>query len=120
MWSQIHLAWPPWGYRFGYNIVNGISSVYSSRVEQRQPPPPPGNEGDEGEIIVRGSYSYLRPDGVYMTVRYTVDDWGYKAMVEESKVRPGHFLQVGSDRAYHQPELYLSQNCDSARTVTQA
>lgn len=46
-------------YQFSYNIMNGISSVYSSRTEEQL---------EDGPLV--GSYSYLRPDGVYMTVMY--------------------------------------------------
>lgn len=45
-------------YRFRFNVEDPSGGVYHARTEE-QP--------DKGPLV--GSYSYLRADGVYMTVR---------------------------------------------------
>ncbi|XP_047470687.1 uncharacterized protein LOC125026348 [Penaeus chinensis] len=85
---------PPMPYQFSYNIMDGISSVYSSRTEEQL---------EDGPLV--GSYSYLRPDGVYMTVMYTADENGYRAEVKESLEAPQDLQPVEDNRAKYEVSL---------------
>ncbi|XP_042883060.1 pollen-specific leucine-rich repeat extensin-like protein 2 [Penaeus japonicus] len=85
---------PPMPYQFSYNIMDGISTVYSSRTEEQL---------EDGPLV--GSYSYLRPDGVYMTVMYTADENGYRAEVKESLEAPLDLQTVEDNRAKYEVSL---------------
>jgi len=80
-------------YEMSYNIMDGINSVYHTREEVQT---------DTG---LTGSYSYLRPDGIYQTVEYYVDAMGYHANVIESDAPPANLQKVESNRAKYEVKL---------------
>ncbi|KAK7025530.1 hypothetical protein SK128_021171 [Halocaridina rubra] len=64
-------------YKFNFIVSSAPSSVFTSRNEE---------QSATGPLV--GQYSYLRPDGIYMVVRYSADENGYQAKVVESKTLP--------------------------------
>ncbi|XP_047470501.1 uncharacterized protein LOC125026243 [Penaeus chinensis] len=67
----------PQPFAYNYNIADEIGAVRAAHVE----------EGD-GDGKVRGSYSYVRPDGVLQTVRYIADEHGFQPEILE-EAAPG-------------------------------
>uniref|UniRef100_A0A1L8E379 Putative flexible cuticle protein 12 n=1 Tax=Nyssomyia neivai TaxID=330878 RepID=A0A1L8E379_9DIPT len=58
------------GYKFAYETSNGIAQQEHAELR---------NVGTEHEaIVVRGSFSYLGPDGVTYTVNYIADENGFQ------------------------------------------
>ncbi|XP_037784417.1 cuticle protein CP14.6-like [Penaeus monodon] len=70
----------PQPFAYNYNIADEIGAVRAAHVE----------EGD-GDGKVRGSYSYVRPDGVLQTVRYIADEDGFRPEILE-EAAPGFEL----------------------------
>ncbi|XP_042883061.1 cuticle protein CP14.6-like [Penaeus japonicus] len=62
----------PQPFAYNYNIADEIGAVRAAHVE----------EGD-GNGKVRGSYSYVRPDGVLQTVSYVADENGFRPEIVE-------------------------------------
>ncbi len=64
------------------------------------------NEARDGDNTV-GEYGVLLPDGRFQTVRYTVDDWGFKADVQyqgEAKYDPPKKYGGGGGGGYGQQQ----------------
>jgi len=80
-------------YEMSYNIMDGINSIYHTREEVQT------------DKDLTGSYSYLRPDGIYQTVEYYVDNMGYHAKVIESEIAPPNMQAVESNRAKYEVKL---------------
>uniref|UniRef100_A0A1B0CLL0 Putative flexible cuticle protein 12 n=1 Tax=Lutzomyia longipalpis TaxID=7200 RepID=A0A1B0CLL0_LUTLO len=58
------------GYKFAYETSNGIAQQEQAELR---------NVGTEHEAIaVRGSFSYVGPDGVTYTVNYVADENGFQ------------------------------------------
>ncbi|XP_063918254.1 flexible cuticle protein 12-like [Zophobas morio] len=56
-------------YRFGFETSDGFRHDQSGQLQ---------NVGTENEgIVMKGSYSYIGPDGVTYTVYYTADENGF-------------------------------------------
>ncbi|GAB0089969.1 larval cuticle protein [Sergentomyia squamirostris] len=58
------------GYRFAYETSNGIAQQEQAELRN------PGT--DHEAIAVRGSFSYIGPDGVTYTVTYIADENGFQ------------------------------------------
>ncbi|XP_068207727.1 cuticle protein 10.9-like [Palaemon carinicauda] len=71
---------PPKPYNFDYTIRDQINAVMSARVE----------EGDS-QGVIRGSYTYIRPDGIIQTTSYIADENGFRS---ETKEEPAGGLEI--------------------------
>nr|XP_034824582.1 endocuticle structural glycoprotein SgAbd-5-like [Maniola hyperantus] len=60
------------GYNFEFKTSDGVSRKEEGQLI---------TVGDQQGIGVRGSYSYLAPDGQQYIVSYTADDKGYKPTI---------------------------------------
>ncbi|XP_073951986.1 endocuticle structural glycoprotein SgAbd-5-like [Choristoneura fumiferana] len=60
------------GYNFAYKLSDGISRQEEGELI---------TVGDHKGIGVKGSYSYVAPDGQEYTVTYTADDKGFNPVV---------------------------------------
>ncbi|XP_048485196.1 flexible cuticle protein 12-like [Plutella xylostella] len=62
-------------YRYGYEQSNGQRHDETGELK---------NAGQENEsLVVRGSYSWVGPDGVTYTVTYLADNNGYQPTIEQ-------------------------------------
>lgn len=76
----------PKPYQFGYELEDGYGmSQYRS-------------EASDGTGVVRGSYGYMDPAGVYRKVEYTADAKGYRAVVRSNE--PGTANQNVADALF--------------------
>ncbi|XP_059612573.1 flexible cuticle protein 12-like [Phlebotomus argentipes] len=58
------------GYRFAYETSNGLAQQEEAQLK---------NVGTEHEaLVVRGSFSYVGPDGVTYVVNYVADENGFQ------------------------------------------
>ncbi|KAJ8918327.1 hypothetical protein NQ315_008020 [Exocentrus adspersus] len=76
----------PGTYGFGYDIEDPEKDNIQFRDEERHP-----------NGTVRGSYGYLRPDGVVHIVHYTADRAGFRANIE-SYPRRGQLKPFGNPK----------------------
>ncbi|XP_045764462.1 endocuticle structural glycoprotein SgAbd-5-like [Maniola jurtina] len=60
------------GYNFEFKTSDGVSRKEEGQLI---------TVGDQQGIGVKGSYSYLAPDGLQYIVSYTADDKGYKPTI---------------------------------------
>lgn len=80
------VTFPPKPYQFGYELEDGYGmSQYRS-------------EASDGTGIVKGSYGYMDPMGVYRKVEYTADNNGYRAVVRSNE--PGTANQNVADALF--------------------
>jgi len=68
--------YPPMPFSYKYNVADELMGLRQAHTQE--------SDG----AVVTGSYSYVRPDGVLMTVRYTADENGYHPIIEE-EAAPG-------------------------------
>lgn len=66
----------PRPFGFKYTIADKLMGLRQAHVQE-----------SDGKVVT-GSYSYVRPDGILMTVRYTADENGYHPIVTE-EAAPG-------------------------------
>ncbi|XP_064081989.1 cuticle protein 10.9-like [Macrobrachium nipponense] len=71
---------PPRPYAFNYTIRDQINAVMAARIE----------EGDS-QGVIRGSYTYIRPDGIIQTTSYIADENGFRS---ETKEEPAGGLEI--------------------------
>ncbi|KAF2890749.1 hypothetical protein ILUMI_15424 [Ignelater luminosus] len=64
------------GYNFKFETSDGILREEHGEISDP--------ESDNAILRVRGSYSYITPDGRMFTVRYTADDQGYRPEISVS------------------------------------
>ncbi|KAK7025531.1 hypothetical protein SK128_021172 [Halocaridina rubra] len=80
---------PPIPYSFSYTIRDEINGVLMARIEEQD---------EEG--VVRGSYTYVRPDGIITTTSYVADKDGFRSETREEsaggleKPNPNGSVQV--------------------------
>ncbi|XP_054714274.1 cuticle protein 10.9-like [Uloborus diversus] len=78
--------YPAKPYQFGYELEDGFGmSQYRS-------------EASDGTGVVKGSYGYMDPFGVYRKVEYTADDNGYRAVIRSNE--PGTANQNVADAVF--------------------
>ncbi|XP_035219878.1 cuticle protein 10.9-like [Stegodyphus dumicola] len=79
-------SFPPKPYQFGYELEDGFGmSQYR-------------NEASDGTGVVKGSYGYMDPTGIYRKVEYTADDNGYRAVIRSNE--PGTANQNVADALF--------------------
>ncbi|XP_050557555.1 flexible cuticle protein 12-like isoform X3 [Spodoptera frugiperda] len=62
-------------YKYGFELTDGTGAEQQAELR---------NEGKEDEsIAVRGSFTWVGPDGVSYRVTYTADDNGYQPTIEQ-------------------------------------
>jgi hypothetical protein len=57
-------------YQYSYSTANGIKADESGYVKHL---------GQQKANVVQGSYSYTSPEGKPISVRYTADEYGFRA-----------------------------------------
>ncbi|XP_055937320.1 cuticle protein 10.9-like [Argiope bruennichi] len=73
-------------YQFGYELEDGFGmSQYRS-------------EASDGTGVVKGSYGYMDPTGIYRKVEYTADSNGYRAVIRSNE--PGTANQNVADALF--------------------
>ncbi|KAG8186887.1 hypothetical protein JTE90_023776 [Oedothorax gibbosus] len=73
-------------YQFGFELEDGFGmSQYRS-------------EASDGTGVVKGSYGYMDPKGVYRKVEYTADNNGYRAVIRSNE--PGTANQNVADALF--------------------
>ncbi|XP_026729612.1 cuticle protein CP14.6-like [Trichoplusia ni] len=65
----------PTGYAFDFKTSDGVSRKEEANLVK---------VGDKYGISVKGSYSYISPDGIEYQVIYTSDDKGFKPQIHGS------------------------------------
>ncbi|XP_065087153.1 cuticle protein CP14.6-like [Ochlerotatus camptorhynchus] len=96
-------------FKHGYESANGISVQEQGYVKN--------NGGKENANVVHGSYSYVDPHGVPVSVSYTADENGFQAKgshiptapplpkaLVEAYAKAGSHPESHSDVHYSQPE----------------
>nr|XP_023012033.1 uncharacterized protein LOC111502249 [Leptinotarsa decemlineata] len=78
-WANYNYHEPqgPGTYAFGYDIEDPLTNNIQFRDEERYP---------NGTVV--GSYGYVKPDGNIHIVKYTADEKGYRATIENPRGQP--------------------------------
>lgn len=80
------VTFAPKPYQFGYELEDGYGmSQYRS-------------EASDGTGVVKGSYGFMDPSGIYRKVDYTADGNGYRAVVKTNE--PGTANQNVADALF--------------------